>query len=84
MVKHRILVSRIQKPFIRRAKGAVDPLQPTGETTTRALCVDIGTGTSKQVNTSLLCCFEEGLQSEDSLGPVITRLSFKQSPVRVE
>lgn len=79
-----ILIGRLQVCLIASPQNAVNSLQPAREATTRDLGIDIRTGTSQQVNTSLLGRIEEGLQVKDALGRVVARIAFQQSPIDVE
>jgi hypothetical protein len=77
-------VRSIQKVLRRSPQRTIDSLQPSRESATGHLSIDVRSRTRDEVDTSFACSIEEGLQSEDTFFTVFTGLALKQGPVDVE
>ena len=79
-----VLLSSCDIVRICRPKPAFDSLQPAWESSARGFCIDIGTWSSQEVDTSRADSLEEWLECEHPFGSIIARLSFDQCPVYIE
>jgi hypothetical protein len=77
----------MRDPMVEALTGSklpFDPLQPARKPTSARFSIDVRSGASDEIYSSLLCGFKKGFESKYALCEVSTGLSFEQCPVNVE